>query len=225
MSTYLDRSIELLGEEKISSFKDKTILIIGLGGVGGTALCALYRSGFKNFILVDHDVVDPSNLNRQIMYNTSDIGKAKVNVCKEKIEAFSSDINVETHQLFIDEESLKSFENKKIDFIVDAIDKIPSKISIINFALRRGIPFIVSLGMGNRLSPSDVIITSLNKTENDPLARNLRYKLRKDGVDLKSVPVIFSKETPLVKLDHPSSMMMVPSTAGLLIASYIIKNI
>lgn len=225
MSTYLDRSIELLGEEKISSFKDKTILIIGLGGVGGTALCALYRSGFKNFILVDHDVVDPSNLNRQIMYNTSDIGKAKVNVCKEKIEAFSSDINVETHQLFIDEESLKSFENKKIDFIVDAIDKIPSKISIINFALRRGIPFIVSLGMGNRLSPSDVIITSLNKTENDPLARNLRYKLRKDGVDLKSVPVIFSKETPLVKLDHPSSMMMVPSTAGLIIASYIIKNI
>ena len=225
MSTYLDRSIELLGEEKISSFKDKTILIIGLGGVGGTALCALYRSGFKNFILVDHDVVDPSNLNRQIMYNTSDIGKAKVNVCKEKIESFSSDINVETHQLFIDEESLKSFENKKIDFIVDAIDKIPSKISIINFALRRGIPFIVSLGMGNRLSPSDVIITSLNKTENDPLARNLRYKLRKDGVDLKSVPVIFSKETPLVKLDHPSSMMMVPSTAGLLIASYIIKNI
>ena len=225
MSTYLDRSIELLGEEKISSFKDKTILIIGLGGVGGTALCALYRSGFKNFILVDHDVVDPSNLNRQIMYNTSDIGKAKVNVCKEKIEAFSSDINVETHQLFIDEESLKSFENKKIDFIVDAIDKIPSKISIINFALRRGIPFIVSLGMGNRLSPSDVIITSLNKTENDPLARNLRYKLRKDGADLKSIPVIFSKETPLVKLDHPSSMMMVPSTAGLLIASYIIKNI
>ena len=225
MSTYLDRSIELLGEEKISSFKDKTILIIGLGGVGGTALCALYRSGFKNFILVDHDVVDPSNLNRQIMYNTSDIGKAKVNVCKEKIEAFSSDINVETHQLFIDEESLKSFENKKIDFIVDAIDKIPSKISIINFALRRGIPFIVSLGMGNRLSPSDVIITSLNKTENDPLARNLRYKLRKDGVDLKSIPVIFSKETPLVKLDHPSSMMMVPSTAGLIIASYIIKNI
>ena len=225
MNTYLDRSIELLGEEKISSFKDKTILIIGLGGVGGTALCALYRSGFKNFILVDHDVVDPSNLNRQIMYNTSDIGKAKVNVCKEKIEAFSSDINIETHQLFIDEESLKSFENKKIDFIVDAIDKIPSKISIINFALRRGIPFIVSLGMGNRLSPSDVIITSLNKTENDPLARNLRYKLRKDGADLKSIPVIFSKETPLVKLDHPSSMMMVPSTAGLLIASYIIKNI
>lgn len=225
MSTYLDRSIELLGEEKISSFKDKTILIIGLGGVGGTALCALYRSGFKNFILVDHDVVDPSNLNRQIMYNTSDIGKAKVNVCKEKIESFSSDINVETHQLFIDEESLKSFENKKIDFIVDAIDKIPSKISIINFALRRGIPFIVSLGMGNRLSPSDVIITSLNKTENDPLARNLRYKLRKDGADLKSIPVIFSKETPLVKLDHPSSMMMVPSTAGLIIASYIIKNI
>ena len=225
MASYLDRSKELLGETKIASFEDKVIMVIGLGGVGGTALNALMRSGFKHFIIVDHDKVDITNINRQVMYTSIDVGKSKVDICESKIKEIDESIQVEKHKLFINEETLKSFEGKKIDFIVDAIDKIPSKLAIIKFAKKRNIPFIVSLGMGNRIDPEKVCITKLNKTENDPLAKKMRYLLRQDGVELKDIPVIFSKEIPLVKQEHPASMMMVPSTAGLLIAKYIIETL
>ena len=224
MSTYLDRSKELLGKDKIASFEDKVIMVVGLGGVGGTALNALVRSGFKHFIIVDHDKVDASNLNRQILYSPSDIGKSKVSVASKFVISFEGN-DVEGHELFIDENSLDLFKNKKIDFIVDAIDKIPSKLALIKFAQERNIPIIVSLGMGNRINPSDVILTTLNKTENDPLAKKIRYELRQMGVDLKTINVVFSSENPLVKNPQPSSMMMVPSTAGLLIAKHIIEKI
>lgn len=225
MSSYLDRSIELLGKSKITSFKDKTIMVVGLGGVGGTAFNALVRSGFKHFIVIDHDNVDASNLNRQILYSPKDIGSSKVDVAQRFAKSFGDDINVEKHNLFIDENNLDLFKEKKIDFIVDAIDKIPSKIALIKFAKEKNIPIIVSLGMGNRVDPEKVMLTTLNKTENDPLAKNMRYLLRKESVDLKSINVVFSKETPLVKNPKPASMMMVPSTAGLLIAKHIIENL
>lgn len=225
MSSYLDRSIELLGKNKITSFKDKTIMVVGLGGVGGTAFNALVRSGFKHFIVVDHDNVDASNLNRQILYSLKDIGSSKVDVAERFAKSFGDDIVVEKHNLFIDETNLNLFREKKIDFIVDAIDKIPSKIALIKFAKEKNVPIIVSLGMGNRVDPEKVMLTTLNKTENDPLAKNMRYLLRKESVDLKSINVVFSKETPLVKNPKPASMMMVPSTAGLLIAKHIIENL
>ena len=225
MSSYLDRSIELLGKSKIASFKDKTIMVVGLGGVGGTAFNALVRSGFKRFIIVDHDNVDASNLNRQILYSPKDIGSSKVDVAERFAKSFGDDIVVEKHNLFIDETNLDLFREKKIDFIVDAIDKIPSKIALIKFAKEKNVPIIVSLGMGNRVDPEKVMLTTLNKTENDPLAKNMRYLLRKESVDLKSINVVFSKETPLVKNPKPASMMMVPSTAGLLIAKHIIENL
>lgn len=225
MASYLDRSIELIGENKVTSFADKVVMVIGLGGVGGTALNALMRSGFKHFIIVDHDKVDITNINRQVMYTSKDVGQSKVDICEQQIKAIDESITVEKHELFIDEETLKQFEGKKIDFIVDAIDKIPSKIAIVKFAKEHNIPFIMSLGMGNRIDPEKVCITKLNKTENDPLAKKLRYLLRQDGIDLKDIPVIFSKEIPLVKQEHPASMMMVPSTAGLLIAKHIIETL
>ncbi|MCR5332604.1 MAG: ThiF family adenylyltransferase [Bacilli bacterium] len=225
MPDYLSRSKELLGEDKITSFNDKVIMVVGLGGVGGTAFNALLRSGFKHFIIVDFDVVDPTNLNRQIMYTSKDIGKNKVDVCEAFAKDFSKDIIIEKHNMFVDENSLSEFKDKKIDYIVDAIDKIPSKLSLIKFANDRKIPIIVSLGMGNRINPEDVMITKLHKTENDPLAKRLRYLLRKESVDLKSINVVFSKETPIVKKEKPASMIMVPSTAGLLIAKHIIESI
>lgn len=225
MASYLDRSIELIGEDKVSSFSDKVIMVIGLGGVGGTALNALMRSGFKHFIIVDHDKVDSTNINRQVMYTSKDVGQSKVDVCEAQIKAIDESINVEKHEMFIDEETLKHFQNKKIDFIVDAIDKVASKIAIVKFAKERNIPFIMSLGMGNRIDPEKVCITKLNKTENDPLAKKIRYLLRQDGIELNNIPVVFSKEIPLVKQEHPASMMMVPSTAGLLIAKHIIETL
>lgn len=225
MASYLDRCNELLGEEKITSFKDKTILIVGLGGVGGTALNALARSGFNHFIIVDKDVVDITNINRQIMYTSLDVNRNKVDVCEEALLKINPEIKVEKHCTFIDENSINELKDKKIDFIVDAIDYIPGKIALIKLALEKHIPFIVSLGMGNRIDGEKVTITKLNKTENDPLAKKIRYLLRQDNIDLKNINVVFSKEIPLVKQPHPASMIMVPSQAGLLIAKYAIENI
>lgn len=225
MDNYLSRSKQLLGEERIDSFANKTILVIGLGGVGGTAFNALVRSGFKKFVIIDKDTVDETNLNRQILFTRKDVGKDKVEVAKEFALSISSDIEVVTNKCFVDENSINKLDNYHIDFIIDAIDYIPGKIVIAKYALNKNIPFILSLGMGNRIDPEKVTITSLNKTENDPLAKKLRYEFRQENISLSSIPVIFSKEEPIVKQPKPSSMMMVPSTAGLLLAKYVIEKV
>ena len=225
MSTYLDKSIQLLGEDKIKSLGEKTLLVIGLGGVGGTALEALARSGVKNFVLIDFDKVDESNLNRQILYTMLDVGKNKVDVAKDHILKLNSNLSVTTFNTRVEETTLNNLNLGKVDFIVDAIDCIPGKLHIIEFAIKNKIPFITSLGMGNRLNPEDVVLTKLNKTENDPLAKKLRYEAKQRGIDLKEINVVFSKENPLIKSPKPASMMMVPSTAGLLIAKYVLTTI
>ena len=225
MSTYLDRTIELLGKEKVDSFSTKLILVVGLGGVGGTALMTLARSGFKHFIIVDHDVVDLSNINRQIFYFSDDVGKSKVDICERELHRINKDIEIIKINEFINEDNLNIFDSYNIDFIVDAIDKIPSKISLLKYALNRNIECIMSLGMGNKIDPCKVCLTTLEKTSYDPLAKLLRYKIRKENIDTKKVNVVFSSEPPIVRNEKPSSMMMVPSTAGLLIAKYIIENL
>ena len=224
MASYLDRTITLLGEDKIRRIQEMRVMVIGLGGVGGTALAALYRSGFRHFVLVDNDVVDPSNLNRQIMYDSVDIGKAKTQVCKSKLLRFCGEIDVETIDLYVDEENVKEII-KDIDFVVDAIDYVPGKIGIIQECLKKNISFISSLGMAKRLDPEKVILTTMNKTENDPLAKKIRYECRQRGLDLKAIPVVFSKENIINNGPELGSMMMVPSTAGLLISKFIIQNI
>jgi len=225
MSTYLDKSIQLLGEENIKSLGDKTILVIGLGGVGGTALEALARSGIKKFILIDFDKVDESNLNRQVLYTKADVGKNKVDVAKARLLNINNEIQIKTINTKIEDSTLETLNLGKVDFIVDAIDYIPGKLHIIEYSIRNRIPFVTSLGMGNRLNPEDVCLTMLNKTENDPLAKKLRYEVKQKGIDLKEVNVVFSKEIPLIKSPKPASMMMVPSTAGLVIAKYVLSTI
>ena len=224
MSSYLDRTEVLLGKEKLDRVIKARIMIIGLGGVGGTALSALYRSGFRHFVLVDNDVVDSTNLNRQIMYETDDIGKKKTDVCKDKLTKFCGEIDVKTIDLYVDESNASKLIND-VDFVVDAIDFVPGKIGIIGECLKRKIPFISSLGMAKRLDPEQVVLTTLNKTENDPLAKKIRYECRQRGLDLKQIPVVFSKESIIIDGPELGSMMMVPSTAGLIISNFIIKKI
>lgn len=223
MSTFLDRSNKLLGEEKISSFKDKTILLAGLGGVGGTAFEALVRSGFEKFILFDFDNVDVTNINRQILFTGDDIGKNKLEVAKSFAQKINKDVKIECRSIRIDIDTFDTFD-EKIDFVIDAIDYIPGKLALMKLASDKNVPFIMSLGMGNRIDPEQVTITKLNKTENDPLARKIRYECKTKGFDLSKINVVFSKEIPLVKTKEPSSMMMVPSTAGLLIAKFVIEK-
>ena len=224
MSNYLERSEQLLGKEKIASFADKLILVIGVGGVGGTALEGLARSGFKRFIIIDSDKVDVTNLNRQILFTSKDVGKVKVDAAKEHLESISEDIKCETICEKVDSGNLAKLLGNKPDFIVDAIDFVPGKLEIYKYALDNKIPFISSLGMGNRIDPEKVTLTTLNKTENDPLAKKIRHDAKELGLDLKAINVVFSKEDPIVKLPKPSSMIMVPSTAGLLITKYVVNT-
>ena len=224
MSSYLDRTLVLLGKEKLERIQEARIMIIGLGGVGGTVLSALYRSGFRHFVLVDNDKVDVSNLNRQIMYSIKDVGELKTKVCERKLTEFCGEIDVQTVNLYVDEANAHELI-KDVDFVVDAIDFVPGKIGIMKSCLKKNIPFISSLGMAKRLDPEQVVQTTLNKTENDPLAKKIRYECRQRGLDLKKIPVVFSKENIIIDGPELGSMMMVPSTAGLIIANFIIKNI
>ena len=225
MSTYLDKSIQLLGEENIKSLCNKTVLVVGLGGVGGTALEALVRSGIRNFVLIDFDVVDITNLNRQVLYTKEDVGRNKVDAAKDRLFKINDQMKIKTFNTKIEENTLNELDLGNVDFIIDAIDYIPGKLHIIEYSLKNKIPFVTSLGMGNRLNPEDVCLTKLNKTENDPLAKKLRYEVKQKGLDLKEVNVVFSKEIPLIKSPKPASMMMVPSTAGLIIAKYVLSTI
>ena len=224
MSSYLDRTQTLLGKEKLERIQNTRIMIIGLGGVGGTALSSLYRSGFRHFVLADNDKVDASNLNRQIMYSTEDVGKLKTEVCKDKLTKICGDIDVKTIQLYVDETNASELI-KDVDFVVDAIDFVPGKVGIIGTCLKKNIPFISSLGMAKRLDPEQVTQTTLNKTENDPLAKKIRYECRQRGFDLKKIPVVFSRESIIIDGTELGSMMMVPSTAGLIISNFIIKSL
>lgn len=225
MSGYLERSEQLLGQEKIAELGSKRILVIGVGGVGGTALEALARSGFKKFVLIDADKVDVSNLNRQILFTNDDIGKEKVLAAKERLLKINPDFEITAISARIGETKLEDLDIGKVDFIVDAIDSVDGKLLIYEYALKNNILFISSLGMGNRVDPEFVTLTTLNKTENDPLAKKIRYLAKQKGLDLKQIPVVFSKETPILKSPKPTSMIMVPSTAGLLIAKYVLFTI
>jgi len=225
VSDYLERSKQLLGDEKISSLSEKRILVIGVGGVGGTALEALARSGFKKFVIIDSDKVDMSNLNRQILFTAEDVGADKVDAAKKHLLKINSEFEIVTIKEKITNDSLDKLNIPKVDFIVDAIDFVEGKLHIYDYALRNNIPFISSLGMGNRLDPEQVCITKLNKTENDPLAKKIRYLAKQKGLDLKQINVVFSKEVPLLKSSKPASMIMVPSTAGLIMAKYVLSTV
>ena len=223
-----ERTIQLVGEENYKLIQNNKISLIGLGGVGGTCFEALIRSGFKNITICDFDVVSFSNLNRQILYTLKDINKLKVDVCINKSLKFcenSNELNINKINLKVDSNTNLDFL-KDSDYVIDAIDNLAGKINIITYCLKNNIKVISCLGMGNRLDPSKVIITKLSKTSNDPLAKKLRSELRKININLNKVLVCFSNELPIKnKLNIVSSMVFVPSSAGLNIVSYIVKDI
>ena len=218
-----DRSKLLLGEEnfdKLSSFK---VAVIGLGGVGSICPLSLIRSGINKFIIIDGDTVAPSNINRQIGYTVSDIGRNKTDALKEKMLEIR-EAEIETFQAFISKDF--DFEVlKDCDFILDCIDDIYAKVELIKYANEHNIKIISSLGMGNKLDPTRITITKINKTTIDPLAKKLRYLLKKDGVDLANVLVAYSDEIPLVKGTTISSMVFVPNACGLAISSYVLRTL
>ena len=221
------KTIQLIGVDKFNLLQNTTVLVVGLGGVGGHATEALARSGIGKLIIVDNDVVDESNINRQIIALSSTVGRPKTMVMKERLQDINEHLEVLTYHTFYNFETKGEIFNHKIDYVIDAIDTITFKIDIIKECLKRGIPFISSMGQGNKLHPELLEISEITKTSYDPIAKVIRAKLRKEHINGK-VPVIYSKEEPNSndKLKRsPASNSFVPAVAGLLAASYIINKI
>lgn len=207
----------------INQLKNKTVAIVGIGGVGGYVAESLARSGVGKLILVDYDVVDETNINRQIIALHSTIGKEKVSLMEERIHDICEDTQVVSYRIMYGEENRYDIFSEKIDFLVDACDIVRSKQILITECLNRGIPFISSMGTGNRLDPSKLTVTDLAKTEGDPLARIMR-KWAKDRGIRTPIPVLYSSELPIkTGTRQPGSLIFVPASAGLLIGGYIVR--
>lgn len=218
-----DRSTLLLGTEAVQLLKSKKVAVFGLGGVGGTAFEALVRSGVGHLYAVDEDVVDESNLNRQILYLQSDVGQKKAGAAFLRAKAIRLDVEVLPECYSVSEKTLLEHDYSSCDYLLDCLDDIPAKIALMEYAEKKQIPLLVSLGMGNRLDPSQVTLVRLDRSEGDPLAKKLRSECRKKNLDLSKITGVLSKELPIVRQSKPASLMMVPSAAGLLMASHVLK--
>ncbi len=222
--TRFSRFIKMTSKEALEHLQHKTVLVLGLGGVGGYVVEALARSGIGHLILVDYDTVEESNINRQIIALTSTLGKKKTEILKQRVHEINPDCIVTCYDLFYQEENKDVIFQNSIDYIVDACDTIQSKKLIILECLHRKIPFISCMGTGNRLDPSKLCIEELRKTEGDPLARILR-KWANDSKIKEKIWVLSSHELPIkVSSRTPGSSAFVPSSAGILIASHLVRE-
>lgn len=226
------RSSIVIGDENINKLKNKTVMICGLGGVGSYTFEALVRMGIGNFIIVDHDTISLSNLNRQLFALHSTIGKLKGDVAKARAEDINPQVNVKFYPAFISRETIDDLPFEHLDYLIDAIDNVTGKLLLIEKALEHKIPIISSMGTGNKTNPSLLSITDLSKTSICPLAKVMRYELRKRGIN--HLQVLASSEEPHqekqlfnenTKQPIIGSTSYVPSTGGLLIASEVIKNL
>ena len=222
-----ERTIQLIGEENLNILQNSTVLVLGIGGVGGHATDALARGGIGTLILVDEDVVEPSNINRQLVALHSTIGLPKVDVMKQRILDINPDCNVITYHTFFDNSNLDTIFGHDIDFVLDCIDTITYKIVAIKESLKREIKIISSMGAGNKFHPERLEIAMLSKTTHDPIARIIRIQLRRSRV-IGDIPVVFSTESQQKVDSHvlkPSSNSYVPSSFGIAMASHVINTL
>jgi len=219
-----DRLFKVIGKDNYEKIKDKTVLIIGIGGVGGYALETLARMGIESFIIIDSDKVEESNLNRQIISLQSNIGKYKVDVANERIKDINPNINVIKIKEFITKDNIDNLFKYNIDYIIDACDTVTTKVLLIKKAQEKNIKIISCMGSGNRVNPTKVEITDIYKTQNDPLAKIMRKLLKEENI--KHQKVVYSKELPTKNGSRtPGSSALVPSVSGIYAAYYVIDNI
>lgn len=236
MEEMLSRTAMLLGEEALEKLARARVAVFGVGGVGGYVVEALVRCGIGAVDIIDNDVVCESNLNRQIIATRSNIGRQKVDVMEARIKDIHPDCQVRKHQCFYLPETAEQFDFKEYSYVVDAIDTVTGKIQLVLQAQEAGVPIISSMGTGNKLNPMELEIADIYETSVCPLAKVMRRELKKRGV--KKLKVLYSKEEPrkpVVKEDTrtensirkatPGSVAFVPSVAGLIIASEVIKDL
>lgn len=233
MDERFKRTAMLLGEQAVEKLKNSHIAVFGIGGVGGYVVEALVRSGVGTLDLVDKDAVSESNINRQIIALTSTVGKYKTELAAQRAKDIYPNVKVNVFNMFYTPETSKSFDFKKYDYIVDAIDTVSAKIELIMRAREACVPIISSMGTGNKLDPTQLEIADIYQTSVCPLARVMRKELKSRGV--KKLTVVYSKEYPICPsfreedlVTHksiPASYSCVPSAAGLIIASKVIRDI
>lgn len=213
----------LMGEDAVKKLSASRVAVFGVGGVGGYTVEALARSGVGTLDLIDNDLVNLTNINRQIIALHSTIGKHKVDVAKERILDINPNCTVNVYKTFYTPET--EFDFSPYDYVVDAIDTVSGKLSIIEKSKLANVPVISSMGAGNKLNPTMFEVADISKTSVCPLAKVVRQELKKRHI--KDVKVVFSKELPVKQFDRttPASCAFVPSVVGLIIAGEVIKDL
>lgn len=215
------RTIALLGEENFTKIQKSRVLIVGLGGVGGYILESLVRSGVGTIGLCDFDIIDISNLNRQILATQKTIGQKKVDAAFDRAKEINPDVHLIKYDFRVSERSIPCLELDNWDFVADAIDDVPAKILLMEASQGK---IISSMGTGNKLDPFAYKIARIEKTEVDPLAKSIRRQLKDKGV--KNIPVLYSDEKPVSDNIKPiPTISFMPAVAGYEISSYIIKSL
>lgn len=224
MENRFSRTKLLIGEKAVETLKKSKVAVFGIGGVGSYVVEGLARAGIGNFILVDKDEVDITNINRQIIATTKTVGKSKVEVSKERILEINPEAKVKIYQEFFMPET-EGILDDSIDYIVDAVDTVIAKIELVVRANKLNIPIISSMGTGNKLDPTAFEVADIYKTSVCPLAKVMRKELKARGV--KKLKVVYSKEEPIKQeeIGVPASISFVPSVAGLIIAGEVIKDL
>lgn len=223
---YLDRQLNLIGKEGIELLKKSEVTIFGLGGVGSFALEILARTGIGKVNIVDNDIIDKTNINRQLYALNSTIGLKKIDIAYARCKDINSNIEIEKYDLFVEKKDNIKNIIRKSDYVLDCIDTISSKIGIIEVSKELNIPIISCMGAGNKLDPVKLKVIDIFKTQNCPISKKIRKELRLKNI--KNVKVICSDEEDK-KLNKDikgvSSISFVPSIAGILMASECIKDI
>ncbi len=240
MKEQFTRTELMLGEEAMERLGKARVAVFGIGGVGGHTAEALVRSGIGAIDIIDDDKVALSNVNRQIFATLSQVGRYKVDVAEERLRDINPDAVITKHRVFFTPETAEQFDFSLYDYVVDAIDTVTGKLELVERARAAGTPIICSMGAGNKLDPTAFEVTDIYKTSVCPLARVMRYELKKRGV--KKLKVVYSKEQPIAptekrtdnavegrsgaaKKQSPGSNAFVPSVAGLILAGEVIKDI
>lgn len=224
MSERFSRQARIIGEEKMNILKNSSVIVFGLGGVGGAAAEALVRGGIGKIAIVDKDVVDITNINRQLIATEETVGMKKTDAAEKRFLSINPALKIEKLDIFYLPETADEINLSDYDFIIDAIDNVTAKIELIVRAEKEGVPIISSMGTGNKLLPEMLEIADIYKTSVCPLARVMRRELKNRGV--KKLKVVYSKEEP-IKTDSsvPGSISFTPPVAGYLAASYVINNL
>ncbi len=230
LTSQFSRTEVLIGKESIKKLQNSKVAVFGIGGVGSYVVEGLVRAGVGSFILIDKDVVDETNINRQIIATHQTIGMSKVEVAKQRILDINPNAKIEIHKDFFMPESIDFF-NEKIDYIIDCVDTVTAKIEIIVRAKSHNIPVISCMGTGNKLDPTKFEVEDIYKTSICPLAKVMRKELKQRGVE--SLKVVYSKEEPIktnifdeeTNKQIPGSISFVPSVAGLILAGEVIKDL